>query len=101
MVRRRQGFRRQLSADAIVCVALAHTLVDELSVSAEAAVALAHELMSSPSGSLSRGLGGVMVSCDLATLRQRIRAALDVAVAHATDVPRGRPRSRAVRRRIA
>lgn len=94
VVRGRQGFRRQLSVDAVVCAALTRTLTEEMSLPAEAAVALAHELMMMPGSTTSRSDGTLTLACDLPRLRRRIRSALDAAVALSTEVPRGRPPTR-------
>lgn len=92
--RGRQGFRRRLSAEAVVCIAIAHSLVTDLGVTGEAAVSLAHELVRSKGAPLSRGAGLLTITFDAVASRQRIRAALDAAVVRDTEVRRGRPRIR-------
>ncbi len=92
--RGRQGFRRRLNADAVVCIAIAHGLVADLGVTSEAAVSLAHELVRSRGEPLRRAAGLLTISYDLVASKQRIRAALDAAVVRETEVRRGRPRTR-------
>ena len=90
--KRRQGSRRKLSRDAIICLAVAQTLIEEVSVPAEAALALAHDLVRRPDARIPLRGGTVQLACDISALRLELMLALDRAVGQAVDVPRGRPR---------
>lgn len=90
--RGRQGRRRTLSLDAVVCVVLTHTLAEHAGASCEAAAAAAHELLRSSAGAITWGSCLMQLSCDVAELRLRLRSELDRAVESAVEVPRGRPR---------
>lgn len=92
--RGRQGKRRRMSADAVLCVAIAHALIIDGGLSAESALSAAHALLSAPGGMVRWGAGKLTVSAEVAAWRRSVRSALDGAVARARDVPRGRPRVR-------
>lgn len=94
--RGRQGRRRTLSLDAVVCVVLARLLTEHAGASCEAAVATAHELLRSSAGAITWGPSLMRLSCDVEELRRRLRWDLDRAVELAVEVPRGRPRGRTI-----
>ena len=96
--RGRQGRRRTLSLEAVVCVVITRALTEHVGASCEAAAAMAHELVRASEGSVTWGPGLLQLSCDVEDLRRRLRVDLDRAVESAVDVPRGRPRQQSLKR---
>jgi hypothetical protein len=97
VIRRRQGFRRQLSVEAVVLLAIVRALVAEPGLGVQPAVALARRLLDSPTGGVRMAGGHAELTFDVAGTRRRVRAALDGAVATSTEIRRGRPRRKAPR----
>lgn len=91
VTRGRRGVTRTLSLDAVVCVGLAHALVQDAGVGAGPALDLAHRLLREPGGELRLGNGSVRLSIDAAAARRAASARLALAVEQSVDIPRGRP----------
>ena len=92
--RGRQGRTRTLTREAVLCLAVARDLIADAGANTESALALAHELIRRPDGRLRVGTNGLEIRCDLELQREQLRVALDLIVASAVEVPRGRPRGR-------
>ena len=98
--RGRQGRRRTLTLDAVLCASIAWTLIEGGGTTVESAVALAHRLLASAHGVIVLGRGLVTISADLAALRTRVHMGLSGAVEQSIEVKRGRP-PRRLRREVA
>ena len=87
----RQGHRRTLTVDSVVCAAIAHALIADAGCSAEPAVELAHRLLASTDGTITIGDGTLSLRVDMHDLRARLRTGLAGAVEQSVEVRRGRP----------
>ena len=86
VVQRRQGVRRRLPPQSILIIAVARTLIDDLSIPTHRALQLAAELVAAPTSELAVS-PRIALRLDKRTLAADLRARLDEA-AEVTAVPR-------------
>ena len=97
VTRGRRGVTRTLSLDAVVCVGIAHALIDDADFGVEPALAAAHRLLGEAGGELRFGSGTLRLTIDVAEARRTARARLAQAVETSVEIHRGRPVTRAQR----
>ena len=88
-----QGVSRRLSLSAVLTIALAKELIDNLNVSSAAGLGLAHELLQLPDSTLAIG-PHLQLRLSLTSLRASVLEQLSHAVETAPTPRRGRPPKR-------